>query len=320
MEKKPNLKAMFEEIERERGIKEVDLIRALSDALMSAAKKRFENVDDIDVQIGADFSAKIFDKKTGEEITPSDFGRVAAQTAKQVILQRLREAEKEGTFEEFSGKIGELITASIQQREPAGYIVSVGRSEMFVPLYETIPGENLRPHDKVRFLVLEAKRTSKGPTVVITRSHPDFIKKLFEHEIPEISQGVIEIKDIARDPGRRSKVVMISNDINVGVVGTCVGPMGSRIQNITKEVGMERIDIVEWSNDPKVFITRALSPAKGMKVEIHPEEKRAKVTMPQKDLSLAIGKEGQNVRLASKITGYTIDILPEEREQSAQNN
>jgi N utilization substance protein A len=313
MKKQPNFKAMFEEIEKERGIKEEDLINALKDALMSAAKKRFENSENLEVQIAPDGSAKIFDKVKGVEVTPSDFGRIAAQTAKQVIMQRLREAEKEVAFTEFTGKVGELVTCVVQRPEHSGYLVNLGRVETFLSHSDVIPGEMLKPKEKVKVLIQEVKKATKGPMIVISRTNPDFIKRLFESEIPEIKQGVLEIKTIAREAGRRSKVAVFSNDSNVGAVGTCIGPMGSRIQNITKEVRTERIDVVEWSEKPETYIANALSPAKHVNVKINREEKSARVVVPEKELSLAIGKDGQNVRLAAKLTGYRIDIISEEK-------
>ena len=319
MKKTPSLKAMFEEIERERGIKEADLFAALKDALLSAAKKRFENPDVLEVEITHEGVAKIIDKEKGVEVTPSDFGRIAAQTAKQVIIQRLREAEKEGTYEEYIGKVGEIVTGVVQRRESAGYLINLGRVETFLPVSESIYGENLRSKDRVKLLLQEVKKTSKGPVLIISRAHPDFVKRLFEAEIPEIKEGILEIKAIAREAGRRTKVALTSHDPEVGVVGTCVGQMGNRIQTITREMGTERIDIIEWSEKPETFITHALAPAKHAKVTIDEEHKTARVIMPDKDLSLAIGKEGQNVRLASKLTGYKIDIGSEEKKESDEN-
>jgi len=314
MKKAPNFKAMFEEIEKERGIKEEDLIAALKDALLSAAKKRIEHTENLEVIIESDGSAKIIDKETGKEVTPSDFGRIAAQTAKQVIIQRLREAEKEGTFTEFSGRVGELINATVQRQEHAGYLINLGRVETFLANPDVIPGETLRPKERVKLLIQEVKKTTKGPMVIVSRTNPDFIKRLFEAEIPEIKQGIIEIKAIAREAGRRTKVAVVSHDPDVGAVGTCIGPMGSRIQNITKEVKNERIDVIEWSEKPETYITNALSPAKSIKTKINPDGS-AIVILPEKELSLAIGKEGQNVRLAAKLTGHRIDIVAEEKKE-----
>jgi len=312
MKKAPNFKAMFEEIEKERGIKEEDLIAALKDALLSAAKKRFENPENLEVEIGPDGAAKIIDKEKGKEVTPSDFGRIAAQTAKQVIIQRLREAEKEGTFTEFSGKVGELINGTIQRQEHSGYLINLGRVETFLANSDVIPGEILRSKERVKLLIQEVKKAPKGPMVVVSRTHPDFVRKLFENEIPEIKQGIIEIKAISREAGRRTKVAVMSHDPDVGAVGTCIGPMGSRIQNITKEVKSERIDVIEWSEKPETYITNALAPAKSIKTKINPDGS-ALVILPEKELSLAIGKDGQNVRLAAKLTGYRIDIVSTEK-------
>ena len=313
MKKAPNYKAMFAEIERERGIKEADLVSALKDALMSAAKKRFPNPDDLEVIIENDGSAKIFDKIKGIEVTPSDFGRLAAQTAKQVILQRIREAEKQGTFDEFTGKIGEIANIVVQCPEYSGYLVNIGKIETFLSNSEVIPGETLMPQERVKVIIKEVKKTSKGPLIVISRTDPNFIKKLFEMEIPEIKQGILEIKAISREPGKRTKIAVFSNDSNIGAVGTCIGPMGNRIQNITKEIKNERIDVIEWTDKAKTYIANALSPAKHLNVKVNEEQKSAQVIVPEKELSLAIGRDGQNVRLAVRLTGYRIDIISEEK-------
>lgn len=303
-------KEMLQQIQDERSIKAEDIISALQEALLLAAKKRFPALENIQVKITDEGEAKIFDQEN--EITPSDFGRLAAQTAKQVILQRIREAEKEGIFAEYHDKIGQLITGTIQRKEPYGYLVTIGRIETTLNNLETIPGENFRPKDRVRLIVLDVVKTSKGPQVIVSRSHPDFIKKLFEIEIPEIEQGVLEIKSVAREAGRRTKIALQTHDPNIGVIGTCVGQMGSRIQNVTRELGGERIDIIEWSDKPGNFIAQALSPAKGGKIEINEAEKSARIILSSKDVSLAIGKDGQNVRLASKLTGYKLDIISQE--------
>jgi N utilization substance protein A len=315
----PNFKATLAEIERERGIKEVDLIAAIKDALLSAAKKRFENPDSLEVEISPEGLVKIMDKEKGKEVVAEDFGRLAAQTAKQVIIQRIREAAKEGAYDEYIGKVGQLITGTVQLREPMGYLVNLGKIEAFLANSESIPGENLRPKEKVKLLLLEVKKSTKGPVIVISRAHPDFVRRLFEQEISEIEEGVLEIKGIAREPGRRTKIAIVSNDPNVGAVGTCVGPMGSRIQNVTREMGTERVDIIEWSEKPEVFIGNALAPAKQAKVLVNKAEGSATVRLPDKELSLAIGKDGQNVRLAARLTGYRIDILPLEEASGKEN-
>lgn len=307
---------MLEEIRRERGISKESLIAAVKASLLSAAKKRFKEDENLEVRISDEGEVHIFrlTEEKEEDVTPEDFGRFAAQTAKQVIIQRLREAEKEETFDEFSKKQGELVTGIVQRREFSGYLVNLGRLETVLPATEQIPGEALRERERVRFYVVETKKTPKGPLVIISRSHPNLIRKLFEIEIPEIKEGILEIKALVREAGRRSKVAIYSKDPNVPAVGTCVGHMGQRIQNIVREIGPERIDIVEWSEDPKTFIANALSPARAQKVELNEAEKSARVWVPEKELSLAIGKEGQNVRLAVKLTGWKIDLVSKEEE------
>ncbi|MBI5701270.1 transcription termination/antitermination protein NusA [Candidatus Saganbacteria bacterium] len=333
---------MLAEIEKDRGIKEIDLLNAIKDAMISAYKKRFPTAENLEATISDQGETSILanlvvaktvndplveislkdvkkdnkDVKVGDtvklNVTPKDFGRLAAQTAKQVIIQRIREAEKEGTFEEYQSKIRTLITGTVQNREHGGYLVNIGRIETFLTFTESMPTETLRPKDKVKLIILDVKKTPKGPMIVVSRSHPDLIRRLFEFEIPEITQGILEIKAIAREAGRRTKVAVYSNDKNIGAVGTCVGPMGSRIQNVTRELGPERVDIIEWSQDDSVFISHSLSPAKVSKVELNKTEKTVRVILPEKEFSLAIGKEGQNVRLAAKLTGYKIDIISEE--------
>jgi len=307
---------MLEEIQRERGISKEGLVSAIKASLLSAAKKRFKEEDILEVRISDDGLVtihKLFEDGREEDITPEDFGRFAAQTAKQVIIQRLREAEKEESFDEFAKRQGEIVTGTVQRREYGGYLVNLGRLETILSPADSIPGEFFREKDKVRFYVVETRKSPKGPMVVISRSHPNLVRKLFEMEIPEIKDGVLEIKGIAREPGKRSKIAIFSNDPNIGAVGTCVGHMGQRIQNIVRELGAERIDIVEWSQDQKKYIANSLSPAKVNKIILDETEKNAKVWVDEKELSLAIGKEGQNVRLAVKLTGWKIDLLSDER-------
>jgi N utilization substance protein A len=307
---------MLEEIQRERGIHKEALLDAIRVSLLSAANKRFkeETSDNLEVRISEEGEVRIIHKEDDEEkdVTPRDFGRLAAQTAKQVIIQRIREAEKEEAFGEFTAKQDTLITGVVQRREYGGYLVNLGRIETILSAAEQIPGESLRERERVKLYVVETKKTPRGPFVVVSRSHPGLIKKLFEMEIPELKDGILEIKALAREAGRRTKIAVFSNDKKIGAVGTCVGHMGARIQNIVRELGPERVDIVEWSDNPITFITHALSPAKVSKVELDKEAISAKVYVPEKELSLAIGKEGQNVRLAVKVTGWKIDILSDE--------
>ena len=330
---------MLEEIQKERGVAKETLVDAICMALISAYRKKFQHIENLSATIDNEGVAKVIAKKiavtkvkddsteiskkdakkinpkvkVGDEVeidvTPTDFGRLAAQTAKQVIIQRIREAEKEGAFEEYIKKQGEIINGIVQRREANGYLVNMGRIETLLPFSESIPGENYRPSDRIKIFIVETKKTPKGPMVNISRTHPNFLKKLFEIEIPEISQGIIEIKGVSREPGRRSKVAVFSKDKNIGAVGTCIGHMGNRIQNIVREIGTERVDVIEWNENPKTFISNALSPAKIARIETNAETNEAKVIVPEDQLSLAIGKEGQNVRLAAKLTGWKIDIL-----------
>lgn len=305
---------MLEEIQKERGIDKEALLDAIKVALLSAAKKCFKDEEEnLDVNITDDGEVRIIHKvgKKEKDVTPKDFGRLAAQTAKQVIIQRIREAEKEVTFKEFDKKQGELITGTVQRREYGGYLVNIGRIETVLTPPEQIPGEQLTERERVKVYVVETKKTPRGPFVVISRSHPGLIKKLFELEIPEIKDGVLEIKAIAREAGKRTKIAVYSNDKKIGAVGTCVGHMGNRIQNIVRELGPERVDIIEWKKDTVAFINNALSPAKPSKIDLNEEETSAKVYVPDKELSLAIGREGINVRLAVKLTGWKLDILPD---------
>lgn len=318
-----NFDEMLEEISRERGINKEALIEAIKAALLSAAKKRLKDPEEnLEAKITETGEFKIILKtEDGKEkdVTPKDFGRLAAQTAKQVIIQRIREAEKEEIFEEFNKKQGEIITGIVQRREYGGYLVNLGKIETVLAVSEQIPGETFTERERIKVFVVETRKTPKGPFVVISRAHPGLIEKLFEMEIPEIKEGILEIKAIAREPGKRTKIAVHSNDEKIGAVGTCVGHMGARIQNIVREIGQERIDIIEWKDKPEKFISNALSPAKVGKVELNKEEQSAKVYLPEKDLSLAIGKEGQNVRLAVKITGWKIDIVSLEKAEEEES-
>ncbi len=338
----------LEEIQKERNVDKKVLADAVAAALLSASKKKLMHAENLEASVDENGNFGIFAKKTvvmkvsdplieiskkdaaklvkgvkvGDEVkidvTPSDFGRLAAQTAKQVIIQRIREAEKEGAYEEYIKKQGEILGGIVQRKEMNGYLVNLGKVETLLPFSESIPGENYRPKDRIKVLLVETKKTPKGPVINISRAHPNFLKKLFELEIPEVLNGVIEIKGIAREPGRRAKVAVFSHDKNVKAVGTCIGHMGARIQNIVREIGNERIDVIEWSEVIKTYILNALAPAKITSIEINEPEKSAKVMVPESQLSLAIGKEGQNVRLAVKLTGWKIDIVSEEGQKKAE--
>ena len=338
--------AVMDELEKERGISKDYLVAALEEALVKAYKQNFDTEDNIDnIKVTIDkvtgemhiFSvrevvpeladpeleicladARKIDKhyKVGDivnvEIKPKDFGRIAAQKAKQVVIQKIREAEKDMIFNEFNDKKGEIVTGLIQKADGKIVVMDLGKLEGVMPLKEQIPTEKYSVNDKIRGYVLEVEKGLKGtPQVIVSRSHPDFVRKLFEFEIPEIYEGLIEIKSVSRDPGSRSKVAVYSKDENIDPVGSCVGQKGVRIQNIINELNGEKIDVIEWNNDPAIYIAAALLPAQVMAVDVKEEEKFAQVIVPDDQLSLAIGKSGQNARLAARLTNWKIDIKSE---------
>jgi N utilization substance protein A len=242
------------------------------------------------------------------ESTPQNAGRIAAQTAKQVILQRLHEAEHSAIFEEYAGKAGDIVSGVIQRIESRQVLIELGRAQAVLPSNEQMPNERYRIGQRLRVLMIEVAKTIKGPKVIVSRSHPDLIKRLFELEVPEVTNGTVEIKSIAREPGFRSKVAVAARQAGIDPVGCCVGLRGIRIQNIVTELSGEKIDVVQWNADPATFIANALSPAQIVAVELKKTEGVATVIVPDRQLSLAIGKEGQNARLAAKLTGWKIDI------------
>jgi N utilization substance protein A len=244
-----------------------------------------------------------------EKKTPDNAGRIAAQTAKQVVLQRLREAERDAVFEEYAGREGEILVGTVQRVEPRQAVVEIGKgTEAVLPFSEQVRNEHLRSGQRVKVIVLEVQKAVKGPQVVVSRSHRSLLRRLFEMEVPEIAAGTVEIKSIAREGGHRSKVAVHARVPSIDPIGACVGMRGSRIQNIVNELSGERIDVIKWDPDPANFVSNALSPAQVVEVEVTPEERRASVVVPDRMLSLAIGKEGQNARLAAKLTGWRIDI------------
>mgnify|MGYP004503865571 FL=1 len=342
----------MDELEKERGIKKDYLIESLEGALVSAYKKNFDSVDNVKVtinqetgdvhiysvrevveksedpllEIGIDEARQINPKaEIGEtvdlEIVPKDFGRIAAQTAKQVVVQKIREAERDIVYNEYHDKTGEIVTGIIQKVDENLVVLDLGKLEGIMTAKEQIPTEHYKVNDKIRGYVVSVKKEVKGnPQVVVSRSHPDFVRKLFEFEIPEIYEGLIEIKSVSRDPGSRSKVAVYSKNENIDPVGSCVGQKGVRIQNIINELHGEKIDVIEWNEDPAIYIAAALLPAQVMAVDANDEEKFAQVIVPDDQLSLAIGKSGQNARLAAKLTNWKIDIKSESqfREMLAQ--
>ena len=246
-----------------------------------------------------------------EEVTPANFGRIAAQNAKQVVVQAIREAERGIIFNEYVNRANDIITGVVQRVENKNVYVNLGKTEAILGPSEQIAHETYAPNDRIKALIVEVKNTNKGPQVMISRTHPGLLKRLFELEVPEIQSGDVEIKSVAREPGMRSKIAVYAEDENIDAVGSCVGPRGARVQNIVDELRNEKIDIVKWSADPVQFIANALSPARVISVAINESEKLSRVVVPDYQLSLAIGKEGQNARLAAKLTGWKIDIKSE---------
>lgn len=245
------------------------------------------------------------------DVTPKNFGRVAAQAAKQVMIQKLREAERGSIYDEFSGREGDVITGVVKWNESRTVFVDLGRVEGILPFAEQIEGEEFQPNDKIKCYVLEVRKTTKGPEIILSRTHPGLLKRLFELEVPEIYSGTVEIKSVVREAGSRSKIAVYAMDPAVDPVGACVGPKGQRVQNIVNELHDEKIDIVRWDEDPAIYIANALSPAKVVSVSVWEEEKSSYVIVPDYQLSLAIGKAGQNARLAAKLTNWKIDIKSE---------
>lgn len=307
------------QIEAEKGIAMDTVLDALTDALLSAYKKNYGAAEDIRIHIDKNTGdIKVFQHRVAEdgkveerEITPENFGRIAAQTAKQVIIQRIREAERDLMFDEYHGREGDIVTGIVQQNDHRYTLIDLGRVEALLPPNEQVRGERYEHGTRLKSYILEVRKTTRGPQVIVSRTHPGLLKRLFELEVPEISEGIVEIKAVAREPGQRSKVAVASNDPNVDPVGACVGAKGSRVRMIVNELRGEKVDIVEWKEDPAEFVANAISPAKVKEVIVDSDNMTAEVVVPDNQLSLAIGKEGQNARLAAKLTGWRIDILSE---------
>lgn len=245
------------------------------------------------------------------DVPQGNFGRIAAQTAKQVVVQRIREAERRKIFDEFNERVGEVVTGTVQRREGRNVIIGLGKLDAMLPMQEQVESEPYRFNDRIKVYVLEVRDSPKGPQVIVSRTHPSLIRRLFELEVPEIADGIVTIKSVAREPGARSKIAVMSRDEKVDPVGACVGHRGSRVQAVVNEMYDEKIDIVRWNSDTSLFIGEALSPAKAVTVTVNEEAKSAFVIVPDTQLSLAIGKAGQNVRLAARLTGWRIDIRSE---------
>lgn len=332
-------------VAREKSIDRTIVIQAMADAIQKAAKSRYgqetnvkadidpktgdiklqrllevvEEVEDYTTQIPLDLARdKNPDAQLGDHIAeplpPMDFGRIAAQSAKQVIVQKVREAERDQQFEEYKDRIGEVVNGSVKRVEYGNVIVDLGKGEAIIRRDETIPRELFKYGDRVRAYIYDVRREQRGPQIFLSRTHPQFMAKLFTMEVPEIYDGVIEIKSVARDPGSRAKIAVISNDSSIDPVGACVGMRGSRVQAVVGELQGEKIDIIPWSPDAASFIVNALQPAEVAKVVLDEDAERIDVVVPDDQLSLAIGRRGQNVRLASQLTGWDIDIMTEEEE------
>ncbi len=332
--------SVIDEIGRQKGIDKARVIGAIESALQTAAKKRFGQAENIQVEIDpktgeisvvskktivetvsnpkAEISlqeARQYDSEAevgdeiGSLIEMNELGRIAAQTAKQVIFQKVREAEWEAVQKEYSTRQGDLVTGIILGMERRNYLVDLGKTEAILPIQEQIPRETYRRGDRVKAMLLEVRRTPKDVQVILSRSHPQFVAKLFELEVPEVMEKIIEIKSVVREPGDRTKIAVTSREKAVDPVGACVGIKGSRVQAVVRELRGEKIDIITWTQDPRVFIAEALNPATIEKVGIDEEKKSALVVAADSQLSLAIGKKGQNVRLAARLTGWKIDII-----------
>jgi N utilization substance protein A len=330
----PDLIEALQALAVDKGISVDTLFGALADAFESAYKR---------LPDAQEYAWVIIDPDTGEirvmaqeldedgvvvgeefDVTPPPevWGRVAAQTMKQVMSQRIREAEREMKYEEYAGREGDIVTGIIQQTDARYTLLDLGRVEALMPQAEQVPYERPEPGARVKAYIVEVRKTAKGPQIVVSRTHPGLIKRLFELEVPEIADGVVEIKACAREPGARTKIAVWSNDANVDPVGACVGARGARVRMVVNELRGEKIDIVPFSDEPSDFVMKALSPAKVKEVRIHEDDGRAEVIVPDYQLSLAIGKEGQNARLAARLTGWRVDIKSETQlaEEEAYNN
>jgi len=315
-----NLLDALDLLEREKGVPADTILDALANALVSAYKRTPGAAEEARVTIDPDTGEiTVYGQDLDEdgnvtrewEDTPSDFGRIAAQTAKQVIMQRLRDAKREQVFDLYEGREGDLVTGIVQQSDHRYAILDLGNAEAIMPSSERIPYERLERGNRLKAYILEVRGEGKGPQIVVSRSHPEFIRSLFELEVPELVDGDVEIRAIAREPGHRTKIAVASNDPNVDPVGACVGARGSRVRQVVNELRGEKVDIVEWRDDTQSFIAEALSPARVKEVRLDDEAMIATVIVPDHQLSLAIGKEGQNARLAARLTGYKIDIKSE---------
>lgn len=330
------------DIEKEKGISKEILLEAIENSLVAACKNEYGKADNIRVVMNRETGEiKVYADKTvveevedpemeisiadaklkngtyelGDtvqvEIVPRNFGRIAAQKAKQVVVQKIREEERKSLYNEYYSREKDIVTGIVQRYNGRNISVNLGKVDAVLTENEQVKGEVFRPTDRIKLYIVEVKNTTKGPKVTVSRTHPELVKRLFEAEVTEVREGIVEIRSIAREAGSRTKIAVSSNNPNVDPVGACVGMNGARVNAIVDELRGEKIDIINWSDDPAVLIENALSPAKVVSVDVDPEEKSAAVVVPDYQLSLAIGKEGQNARLAARLTGYKIDIKSE---------
>lgn len=349
MAKNNELIEALNQIEKEKNISKEILLEAIENSLVAACKNHFGKADNIKVNI---------DRVTGEvsvyaereivtevedpvtqisreeaifkfpkynvgdivqvEVTPKNFGRIAAQKAKQVVVQKIREEERKVLFDLYSSKEKDIVTGIVQRYSGANVSINLGKLDATLMENEQVKGERFKPTERIKLYVIEVKDSPKGPRVAVSRTHPELVKRLFEAEVTEVKDGTVEIKSISREAGSRTKMAVATNNPDVDPIGACVGPNGSRVNAIVEELRGEKIDIINWSEDPAVLIDNALSPAKVISVEVNVEEKTAKVVVPDNQLSLAIGKEGQNARLAARLTGYKIDIKSESQAEASE--
>lgn len=344
-----NLNSVIEQVGKDKGIPKDTLVETIESAMLSAARKKYgltaeleahyneelgevelfqfktisEFIEDPDVQISLAEAQKLDPDATlgdslGEKIDSNQFGRIAAQIAKQVIIQKVRDAERDIVYNEYKDKVGELVTGIVRQNEKGNIIIDLGRTEAIMPLKEQVQSENYKSNDRITAYLLEIRREARGPQIVLSRKHPGLIRAFFYMEVPEISEGIVEIKAAAREPGLRAKVAVYSSDSDVDPVGACVGMKGSRVQSVVQELKGEKIDIVNYDQDPARFVCNAISPAEVSKVIIHEKDHSMEIVVPDDQLSLAIGKKGQNVRLAAQLTGWNIDIFSESKIEEVQ--
>lgn len=346
-----NLNHIIDQVVKDKGIDRAVLVEALESAVLSAANKKFRNTRDLEAHYNDEIgevevfefvtvvdevvdSYKEIDISEARDVDPDveigdslgmmldagSFSRIAAQTAKQVIIQKVREAEREGVFTEFKDRVGEVVNGIVRRYERGDLIVDLGRAEALLPNREQVPRENYRQSDRVRAYISEVKMSAKGPQIILSRTHPGLLISLFTSEVPEIAEGIVEIKGAVREPGSRAKIAVQSHDLDVDPVGACVGMRGSRVQNVVTELRGERIDIIPWTADPARFACAALAPADVSRVYVDDEEQTMEIIVPDDQLSLAIGKKGQNVRLAAKLIGWKVDIKSETRAQEEDHD